>query len=52
VVCQTLLDTVIINMDECVLLLMWRTHVAVRNGPHDIVSTQVVSDTAALTAVV
>jgi hypothetical protein len=35
------LDTVIINTDEDVLLLLWRGHLAVRNGPHDVVSIQI-----------
>jgi hypothetical protein len=49
---QTVLDTVIINMDEHLLLLMWRAHVAVRNGPHDVVSAGVVANTATPTVVV
>lgn len=35
------LDTVIINTDEDLLLLLWRGHLAVRNGPHDVVSIQI-----------
>jgi len=35
------LDTVIINNDEDLLLLIWRGHLPVRNGPHDIVSIQI-----------
>jgi hypothetical protein len=38
---QTNLDTVIINTDEDLLLLIWRGHLAVRNGPHDVVSIQI-----------
>jgi hypothetical protein len=38
---QTNLDTVIINTDEDLLLLVWRGHLAVRNGPHDVVSIQI-----------
>ena len=32
----TQLDTVIINTDEKLLFLMWRAHLVVRNGPHDV----------------
>ncbi len=35
------LDTVIINTDEDLVLLLWRGHLAVRNGPHDVVSVQI-----------
>jgi hypothetical protein len=35
------LDTVIINTDEDVLLLLWRGYLPVRNGPHDVVSIQI-----------
>jgi hypothetical protein len=38
---ETNLDTVIINTDEDLLLLIWRGHLHVRNGPHDIVSIQI-----------
>jgi hypothetical protein len=38
---QTNLDTVVINTDEDLVLLMWRGYLAVRNGSHDIVSIQV-----------
>jgi hypothetical protein len=38
---ETKLDTVIINTDEDLLILIWRGHLAVRNGPHDIVSIQI-----------
>jgi hypothetical protein len=43
---QTALDTVIINMDEHLLILIWRAYVTVRNGPHDLVSAEIVSDVA------
>src|SRR5262249_23044503 len=33
---RTQLDTVIINTDEKLLLLIWRANLAVRNGPHDV----------------
>jgi hypothetical protein len=32
----TQLDTVIINTDEKLLFLIWRAHLVVRNGPHDV----------------
>jgi hypothetical protein len=38
---QTKLDTVIVNTDEDLILLLWRGHLPVRNGPHDIVAIQV-----------
>jgi hypothetical protein len=41
VLVETKLDTVIINMDEDILLLIWRGHLPVRNGPHDVVSIQI-----------
>jgi hypothetical protein len=41
VLVETKLDTVIINTDEDILLLIWRGHLSVRNGPHDVVSIQI-----------
>jgi hypothetical protein len=38
---ETNLDTVIINTDENLLLLIWRGYIPVRNGPHDVVSIQI-----------
>jgi hypothetical protein len=38
---QTNLDTVIINTDEELLILIWRGYLPVRNGPHDVVSIQI-----------
>jgi hypothetical protein len=35
---ETNLDTVIINTDEDLLLLIWRGHLSLRNGPHEIAS--------------
>jgi hypothetical protein len=32
----TQLDTIIINTDEKLLFLIWRAHLVVRNGPHDV----------------
>jgi len=41
---QTQLDTVIINMDERLLFLIWRAYTPVRNGPHDVVSIDIWSE--------
>ncbi|HEY5809803.1 MAG TPA: DUF2169 domain-containing protein, partial [Povalibacter sp.] len=38
---QTMLDTVIVDMDQLHLSLLWRVHVPVRNGPHDVLSVEV-----------
>jgi len=38
------LDTVIVNTDDQLLLMLWRGHVALRNGPHDLVTVEVRSD--------
>jgi len=38
---QTNLDTVIINTDEDLLILIWRGYLPVPNGPHDVVSIQI-----------
>jgi hypothetical protein len=38
---ETNLDTVIINTDEDIVLLIWRGYLPVRNGPHDVVSIQI-----------
>jgi hypothetical protein len=35
------LDTVIVDMDQQVLTMMWRTRVAVRNGMHDVVALEI-----------
>ncbi len=43
-VLQTQLDTVIINMDENLVFLLWRAHMVVRNGPHDVLSIKVGSE--------
>jgi hypothetical protein len=40
-VVQTNLDTVIINTDEDLVLLIWRGYIPLRNGPHDVVSIQI-----------
>ena len=38
---KTHLDTVIINTDDNLLVLTWRAHLPLKNGPHDIVSVKV-----------
>ncbi|MBW2690371.1 MAG: DUF2169 domain-containing protein [Deltaproteobacteria bacterium] len=38
---ETRLDTVIINMDENLLFLIWRTNLVLRSGPQDVVSIEV-----------
>lgn len=38
---QTQLDTVIINTDDNLLFLIWRTNLVLRNGPQDVVSIEV-----------
>jgi hypothetical protein len=38
---QTQLDTIIINTDEDLVFLLWRAHMAVRNGPHDVLAIQI-----------
>lgn len=51
-VVSTNLDTVVINTDEDLLLLIWRGHLPVRNGPHDIVSIQIQAEGVSAPAVV
>lgn len=43
---QTNLDTVIINTDENLLLMLWRTNLVLRNGPHDVVAIEVTAEGA------
>jgi len=38
---ETRLDTVIINTDDSVLLLIWRGRLAVRSGPQDVVAVEI-----------
>jgi hypothetical protein len=38
---QTRLDTVIINTDENLLLLIWRANLVLRSGPQDVVSIEI-----------
>jgi hypothetical protein len=35
---QTVLDTVIVDMDARALVMIWRAYVTLRNGPHDVVA--------------
>lgn len=41
---QTQLDTLIINMDERLLFLNWRSYTPVLNGPHDVISIDIWSE--------
>ena len=43
---ETRLDTVIINTDDSVLLLIWRGQLAIRSGPQDVVSVEIRADGA------
>jgi hypothetical protein len=38
---QTHLDTVIINTDDNLLILLWRTNLVLRSGPHDVRSLKI-----------
>jgi hypothetical protein len=40
---QTNLDTIIINTDENLVLLLWRAWLPLRTGPHDLIGIQVVN---------
>ena len=42
---QTQLDTVIINPDEKMVLLIWRTNLILRSGPEDVTSIEIASAT-------
>lgn len=44
---RTNLDTVIINTDEMLVILIWRAFTPVPNGPHDVVAIRVEQDQAA-----
>lgn len=48
---QTALDTVIVDMDSRTLTLIWRAHIAVRNGPHDVLSLEVHPDHASAASI-
>lgn len=41
---QTNLDTVIINTDEMLVFLLWRNYMPLSNGPHDVVSIEVIAE--------
>ena len=41
---ETRLDTVIVNTDSRLLILIWRAHFPLRKGPHDLVALRVMSD--------
>jgi len=43
---QTNLDTVIINTDENLVMLLWRSNLVLRNGPHDVVAIQITAEGA------
>jgi hypothetical protein len=43
---ETNLDTVIINTDENLLLMLWRTNLVLRNGPHDVAAIEVTCENA------
>jgi hypothetical protein len=47
---ETRLDTVIINTDENLVFLVWRAHILLRNGPHDVVSIEVQSESVPASA--
>jgi hypothetical protein len=41
---QTTLDTLIVDADERTVTLLWRAHIGLRNGPHDIVAVEVLPE--------
>jgi hypothetical protein len=41
---QTVLDTVVVDADRCCVSLLWRGHLALRGGVHDLVSIEIHSD--------
>jgi hypothetical protein len=47
---ETRLDTVIINTDENLVFLVWRAHILLRSGPHDVVSIEVQSESVPASA--
>ena len=49
---QTNLDTVIINTDDNLVLLLWRGHLILRNSLHDVVSVQIQTDGVSVAATV
>jgi hypothetical protein len=46
----TQLDTVIVNTDDRLLILIWRAHFSLRTGPHDLVVLRVGSEAGISTA--
>ncbi|MEZ6117693.1 MAG: DUF2169 domain-containing protein [Pirellulaceae bacterium] len=40
-VLESRLDTVVINADDCMLVMLWRTSLPLKNGPHDVVAVNV-----------
>jgi hypothetical protein len=47
---QTRFDTVIINTDDMLLILIWRTNLGLKNGPEDVVSIEISGEGIPLTA--
>jgi len=41
---QTVLDTVIVDADARQVLLLWRAHMALRQGPHDVAAITIAAD--------
>ncbi len=41
---RTRLDTVIVNTDDNLVFLIWRTHLALKSGPEDVVSIEIVPE--------
>ena len=44
---RTNLDTVIVNTDEMLVFLLWRAHILITTGPHDVVAIEVTTPVAA-----
>jgi len=44
---QGVLDTVVVDMDHRTLTMIWRAHLPLRGGPHDVVSIEVAPGPAA-----
>jgi len=47
VMLQGVLDTVVVDMDHRTLTMIWRAHLPLRGGPHDVVSIEVAPGPAA-----
>ena len=41
---ETALDTVIVEPDELRVMLLWRAHLPLRSGPHDVAAIEVAAD--------